>query len=61
MFKQSISENVLLAEKLVEEKKLIPIYNPCKNYLIDFRRSIIEEGFNLGEKAAIDFFNNNFV
>lgn len=61
MFKQSISENVQFVEKLIEEKKVIPIYNPCKNYLIDFRRSIIEEGFDLGEKAAIDFFNNNFV
>jgi predicted acylesterase/phospholipase RssA len=61
MFKQSISDNVQFAEKLIEEKKVIPVYNPCKNYLIDFRRSVIEEGFELGEKAAIEFFNNNVI
>jgi len=60
MLKQSLSDNIHHVEKLIQEKKVIPILNPCKNYLIDFRRCIIEEGFELGEKAALNFFNDHF-
>ncbi len=57
-FKKNIYNNNADIQKLIENNKIITVNNPCFYNLIDFSRENIENGFNLGEKAAIEFYNS---
>lgn len=59
--KKSIELNMRKARELVNNKKLMTIINPCRFNIIDFRRETIDEGFKMGEEAAVRFYLENII
>ena len=60
-FKKNIYNNHTDIKKLIDNNKIITVNNPCFYNLIDFSRENIENGFKLGEKAAIEFYNKHIL
>jgi len=59
--KKSMNDNVKKLSELLKDNKIIAINNPCRNNIIDFRREIIEEAFQLGEDSAVKFYTEHIV
>jgi len=54
-FKRNINNNNTDIRKLIDNNKVITITNPCYYNIIDFSRDNIDNGFKLGEEAALEF------
>jgi predicted patatin/cPLA2 family phospholipase len=60
-FKKNIYNNNADIQKLIDNNKIITVNNPCFYNLIDFSRENIDNGFKLGEEAAIEFYNKHIL
>jgi predicted acylesterase/phospholipase RssA len=54
-FKRNINNNNTDIRTLIDNNKVITITNPCYYNIIDFSRDNIDNGFKLGEEAALEF------
>jgi predicted acylesterase/phospholipase RssA len=54
-FKRNINNNNTDIRTLIDNNKVITITNPCYYNIIDFTRDNIDNGFKLGEEAALEF------
>ena len=54
-FKRNINNNNTDIRTLIDNNKVITITNPCYYNIIDFSRDNIDNGFKLGEQAAVEF------
>lgn len=58
-FKRNIYNNNTNIKTLIDTNRIVTITNPCYYNIIDFSRDNIDNGFKLGEEAAIQFYQTH--